>query len=70
MNTAIHDGHELGWRLGWAVRGLAGDALLDSYAAEREPVGRATAVRSLRRGQPDPSDGLAGDSGGPTGRES
>jgi putative polyketide hydroxylase len=36
MNTAIHDGHELGWRLAWAVRGLAGDALLDSYAAERE----------------------------------
>ena len=63
MNTAIHDGHELGWRLGWTVRGIAGDALLDSYAAEREPVGRATAERSLRPG-PDPADGLPRDLGG------
>jgi hypothetical protein len=61
MNTAIHDGHELGWRLAWAVRGLAGEALLDSYRAEREPVGRANAERSLRRGEPDPGDGLAAD---------
>jgi 2-polyprenyl-6-methoxyphenol hydroxylase-like FAD-dependent oxidoreductase len=61
MNTAIHDGHELGWRLAWAVRGLAGEALLDSYQAEREPVGRANAGRSLRRGEPDPGDGLAAD---------
>ncbi|MGH3965453.1 MAG: FAD-dependent monooxygenase, partial [Pseudonocardiaceae bacterium] len=63
MNTAIHDGHELGWRLAWAVRGLAGDGLLDSYAAEREPVGRANAVRSLRE-ERDPADGLPRDLGG------
>ena len=43
MNTAVHDGHELGWRLAWVVRGLAGEALLGSYQAEREPVGRANA---------------------------
>jgi hypothetical protein len=61
MNTAIHDGHELGWRLAWAARGLAGEGLLDSYRAEREPVGRANAERSLRRGEPDPGDGLAAD---------
>jgi putative polyketide hydroxylase len=63
MNTAIHDGHELGWRLAWAVRGLAGEGLLDSYTAEREPVGRSLAARSLRAGEPDPSDGLPGDLG-------
>ncbi|MFR9804570.1 FAD-dependent monooxygenase [Pseudonocardia sp. RS010] len=63
MNTAIHDGHELGWRLGWAVRGWAGPALFDSYAEEREPVGRARALRSLRPGGPDPIDGLTGDLG-------
>jgi putative polyketide hydroxylase len=63
MNTAIHDGHELGWRLAWAVRGLAGAALLDSYSAEREPVGRSLAARSLRAGESDPSDGLPGDLG-------
>ncbi|MFC5952755.1 FAD-dependent monooxygenase [Pseudonocardia lutea] len=63
MNTAIHDGHELGWRLGWAVRGWAGPALLDSYAEEREPVGRARALRSLRPGVTDRIDGLTGDVG-------
>ncbi|GAA1856642.1 FAD-dependent monooxygenase [Pseudonocardia ailaonensis] len=63
MNTAIHDGHELGWRLGWVLRGWAGDALLDSFADEREPVGRARALRSLRMGEPSPLDGLAGDLG-------
>jgi 2-polyprenyl-6-methoxyphenol hydroxylase-like FAD-dependent oxidoreductase len=62
MNTAIHDGHELGWRLAWAVRGLAGDALLDSYATEREPIGRALAARSLRE-ERDPDDGLPTDLG-------
>ena len=64
MNTAIHDGHELGWRLAWVIRDLAGEALLDSYQAEREPVGRANAERSLRQGEPDPGDGLAADLGG------
>ncbi|QYN32328.1 FAD-dependent oxidoreductase [Pseudonocardia sp. DSM 110487] len=62
MNTAIHDGHELGWRLAWAVRGLAGDVLLDSYAAEREPLGRALAARSLRE-EREPDDGLPTDLG-------
>lgn len=63
MNTAIHDGHNLGWKLAWAARGLAGDTLLDSYAQERRPVGRRNALRSLATGQPDPSDGLGGDLG-------
>jgi putative polyketide hydroxylase len=63
MNTALHDGHELGWRLAWAVRGLAGDALLDSYGAEREPVGRANAGRTLSS-ERHPDDGLPRDLGG------
>lgn len=63
MNTAIHDGHELGWRLAWAVRGLAGEALLAGYAAEREPVGRANAARSLVPDEPQSLDGLPGDLG-------
>jgi len=62
MNTAIHDGHELGWRLAWAVRGIAGDGLLDGYAAEREPLGRALAARSLRN-EREPDDGLPTDLG-------
>ncbi len=63
MNTAIHDGHNLGWKLAWAARGLAGDGLLDSYSAERRPVAERNALRSLRLGQPDPADGLPGDVG-------
>jgi putative polyketide hydroxylase len=63
MNTAIHDGHNLGWKLAWAARGLAGEELLDSYAEERRPVGLRNTLRSLRRGEPDPSDGLPGDLG-------
>ena len=63
LNTAVHDGHELGWRLAWVARGLAGDALLTSYADEREPVGRANALRSLDT-ERQPDDGLPRDLGG------
>src|SRR6266540_3683483 len=40
MNTGIQDAWNLGWKLALAARGLASDALLDSYHAERWPVGR------------------------------
>lgn len=63
LNTALHDGHELGWKLAWVARGLAGEALLDSHEAERGPVGRGNAARSLRRAETDPADGLEGDLG-------
>jgi 2-polyprenyl-6-methoxyphenol hydroxylase-like FAD-dependent oxidoreductase len=58
LNTAVHDGHELGWKLAWVARGLAGEALLDSHDAERGPVGRAAAERSLDPAG-RPTDGLA-----------
>lgn len=48
MNTGIADGHNLGWKLAWVIKGRARDALLDSYEAEREPVGRANATASLQ----------------------
>jgi 2-polyprenyl-6-methoxyphenol hydroxylase-like FAD-dependent oxidoreductase len=47
LNTAVADGHNLGWKLAWAARGLAGEALLDSYAAERMPVGHRNTRQSL-----------------------
>jgi 2-polyprenyl-6-methoxyphenol hydroxylase-like FAD-dependent oxidoreductase len=57
LNAAVRDGHELGWKLAWVVRGLAGDALLDSHDAERGPAGLAVAARSLDiEGRPE--DGL------------
>jgi 2-polyprenyl-6-methoxyphenol hydroxylase-like FAD-dependent oxidoreductase len=40
MNTGIQDAWNLGWKLALAARGLAAEALLDSYDAERRPVGR------------------------------
>jgi 2-polyprenyl-6-methoxyphenol hydroxylase-like FAD-dependent oxidoreductase len=40
MNTGIQDAWNLGWKLALVCRGLADQALLDSYDAERRPVGR------------------------------
>jgi 2-polyprenyl-6-methoxyphenol hydroxylase-like FAD-dependent oxidoreductase len=40
MNTGIQDAWNLGWKLGLVTRGLADDRLLDSYEAERWPVGQ------------------------------
>ena len=62
LNTAVHDGHELGWKLAWVARGLAGEALLDSHDAERGPVGLAAAERSLDV-EGRPTDGLASNLG-------
>ncbi|WP_020658643.1 FAD-dependent monooxygenase [Amycolatopsis benzoatilytica] len=41
MNTGIQDALNLGWKLAAAVQGWAPDGLLDTYHAERHPVGAA-----------------------------
>ena len=46
MNTAIHDGFDLGWKLAWALRGWGDDDLLDSYERERRPVADHNVRRS------------------------
>jgi putative polyketide hydroxylase len=46
MNTAIRDGHDLGWKLPWVLRGWAGVELLESYEAERRPVAEHNVARS------------------------
>ncbi len=46
LNLALHDGYDLGWKLGWVLRGWAAPALLDSYESERRPVVEHTAARS------------------------
>lgn len=38
MNTGLQDAWNLGWKLDFAVRGNADDALLPSYTQERHPV--------------------------------
>ncbi len=39
LNTAIQDAHNLTWKLAAVLDGRAGPALLDSYQAERQPIG-------------------------------
>lgn len=40
MNTGIQDAWNLGWKLALVLRGAARENLLDTYEAERWPVGR------------------------------
>jgi 2-polyprenyl-6-methoxyphenol hydroxylase-like FAD-dependent oxidoreductase len=42
MNTGILDALDLGWKLGAVRTGLAGEGLLDAYAAERRPAAAAS----------------------------
>jgi 2-polyprenyl-6-methoxyphenol hydroxylase-like FAD-dependent oxidoreductase len=41
MNTGIQDAFNLGWKLALAVKDEAAPGLLDTYQAERHPIGRA-----------------------------
>ncbi|MCW3040810.1 MAG: aromatic ring hydroxylase [Solirubrobacterales bacterium] len=47
LNGAIHDAHNLCWKLAEVVQGRADDSLLDSYEAERLPVGADNADWAL-----------------------
>ncbi len=40
MNTGIQEAWNLGWKLALVAKGIADEALLDSYEAERRPIGR------------------------------
>jgi 2-polyprenyl-6-methoxyphenol hydroxylase-like FAD-dependent oxidoreductase len=46
MNMAIRDGHDIGWKLAWALEGWATDELLDTYEAERRPLAEHNVLRS------------------------
>jgi 2-polyprenyl-6-methoxyphenol hydroxylase-like FAD-dependent oxidoreductase len=48
MNTGIQDGYNLAWKLALAVQGRAAPGLLDSYHAERHPVGEEVVGRTVR----------------------
>jgi len=39
MNTGIQDVVDLSWKLAATIEGWGGDALLDSYSIERQPIG-------------------------------
>ena len=51
MNTAIADGYDIGWKMGWVLASWAGPELLDSYEVERRPVGVHNVQRSGRGGR-------------------
>jgi putative polyketide hydroxylase len=64
--TAIQDAADLAWKLAMVLQGYAGHALLDTYAAERQPVAELTVARQtanyverLRPDRTDLSDGGA-----------
>jgi putative polyketide hydroxylase len=46
-NTGIGDAHNLAWKLAAVIRGEAGDGLLESYDAERRPLGEYVASQGL-----------------------
>jgi 2-polyprenyl-6-methoxyphenol hydroxylase-like FAD-dependent oxidoreductase len=48
MNTGIQDAHNLAWKIALAVQGHAAPRLLDSYDAERRPVGEEVVGRTVR----------------------
>jgi hypothetical protein len=60
MNTGIQDGYNLAWKLALAVQGVARSGLLDSYNAERHPVGAEVVGRTVRHARAgfdaDPED--------------
>ena len=47
LNTGVQDVHNLAWKLAAVLRGEAGEALLDSYHAERQPLAQAITKAAL-----------------------
>ena len=48
-NTGVQDAHNLAWKLAAVVREQAGPALLDTYEAERLPLGELTVRQAYTR---------------------
>src|SRR5215469_10987434 len=62
LNTGVQDAVNLGWKLAQVVNGTSPDALLDTYHAERHPVGARvqhnTLAQNALRGTDDPAGAL------------
>ena len=48
-NTGVQDAHNLAWKLALVVQGRAGGELLDTYDAERRPIGQAMIEQAYTR---------------------
>ena len=46
VSAAMHDAHNLAWKIAAVLGGRAGPALLDSYPVEREPIGQRNATET------------------------
>ncbi|MGW6705025.1 FAD-dependent monooxygenase [Streptomyces sp. NPDC054956] len=53
-NTGVQDAHNLAWKLAAVLSGQAGPGLLESYDAERRPVGAATVLQAVLRSKDRP----------------
>lgn len=51
LNTGLQAAHNLAWKLAAVVRGEGGDALLDSYEAERLPTAAQTLENTTRNAE-------------------
>jgi hypothetical protein len=58
MNTGIQDAHNLAWKLALVLSGHAAPGLLESYDAERRPVGEEVVGRTVRSAR----EGIGADS--------
>ena len=50
LNSAVHDAHNLCWKVAAVLHGHAGEALLTTYEAERRPVDARNVERSMENG--------------------
>lgn len=48
-NTGMQDAHNLAWKLALTLNGIAGPGLLETYDAERRPVGDLTVEQAFTR---------------------
>jgi 2-polyprenyl-6-methoxyphenol hydroxylase-like FAD-dependent oxidoreductase len=47
LNTGVQDAVNLGWKLGQVVHGTSPESLLDTYQAERHPVGARVLAKTM-----------------------
>ncbi len=48
-NTGVQDAHNLAWKIALVLKGLAGPELLDTYNAERQPIGELAMQQAYTR---------------------
>lgn len=48
-NTGVQDAYNLAWKIGLVVQGVAGSGLLDTYDAERRPIGSLMVEQAYSR---------------------